>query len=77
MTIAALLSAKPLFTSPMDKRDESKKARESFSRSRSDLLTDVAAFDACNEIKSKGGTHGAVRQFCESVSSDKNDDHSY
>jgi ATP-dependent RNA helicase DHX57 len=51
----------------MDKRDESKKARESFSRSRSDLLTDVAAFDACNELRSKGGTHGAVRQFCESV----------
>ncbi|OCF55941.1 ATP-dependent RNA helicase A [Kwoniella mangroviensis CBS 10435] len=65
LTIAALLSSKPLFTSPMEKRDESKKARESFSWARSDLLTDVRAYDACMAIREKGGSHGAVRQFCE------------
>ncbi|WWD01093.1 hypothetical protein V866_008031 [Kwoniella sp. B9012] len=65
LTIAALLSSKPLFTSPMEKRDESKKARESFSWARSDLLTDVRAYDACMAVREKGGSHGAVRQFCE------------
>ncbi|WVQ98990.1 hypothetical protein IAU59_006122 [Kwoniella sp. CBS 9459] len=65
LTIAALLSAKPLFTSPMEKRDESKKARESFAWARSDLLTDVRAYDAAVGLRSKGESHGAVRQFCE------------
>ncbi|WRT67429.1 uncharacterized protein IL334_004400 [Kwoniella shivajii] len=65
LTIAALLSSKPLFTSPMEKRDESKKARESFSWARSDLLTDVRAYDACMAVREKGGTHSAVRHFCE------------
>jgi hypothetical protein len=63
VTIAAILSSKPLFTSPIDKREEARKARESFARARSDLLTDVAAFDACNAIKQQG----ARRQFCEQV----------
>jgi HrpA-like RNA helicase len=67
LTIAALLSSKPLFTSPLDKRDESKKARESFSWARSDLLTDVRAYDAAVGLRSKGESHGAVRQFCDSV----------
>ncbi|OXG91457.1 ATP-dependent RNA helicase A [Cryptococcus neoformans A2-102-5] len=65
LTIAALLSSKPLFTSPIDKRDEAKKARESFAWARSDLLTDVKAYDACIDVKKKGGSHGTVRQFCE------------
>ncbi|WWC89843.1 uncharacterized protein L201_004771 [Kwoniella dendrophila CBS 6074] len=65
LTIAALLSSKPLFTSPMEKRDESKKARESYSWARSDLLTDVRAYNACMAVREKGGSHGAVRQFCE------------
>lgn len=63
VTIAAILSSKPLFTSPMEKREEARKARESFARARSDLLTDVAAFDAANATKQKG----AMRQFCEQV----------
>nr|XP_019013814.1 ATP-dependent RNA helicase A [Kwoniella pini CBS 10737]OCF52595.1 ATP-dependent RNA helicase A [Kwoniella pini CBS 10737] len=65
LTIAAILSSKPLFTSPMEKRDESKKARESFAWARSDLLTDARAYDACMAVREKGGSHGAVRQFCE------------
>jgi ATP-dependent RNA helicase DHX57 len=77
LTIAALLSSKPLFNSPLDKRDESKKfvtsstvsfsltafrARESFARARSDLLTDVNAYDACVALRGS-----AQRQFCEQV----------
>ncbi|ORX33843.1 putative ATP-dependent RNA helicase A [Kockovaella imperatae] len=65
LTIAALLSSKPLFTSPMEKRDEAKKARESFARARSDLLTDVEAYDACMAVRTKGGDHSAVRAFCD------------
>ncbi|WVR05425.1 hypothetical protein IAU60_002440 [Kwoniella sp. DSM 27419] len=65
LTIAAILSSKPLFTSPMEKRDESKKARESFAWARSDLLTDVRAYDAAVGLRAKGETHGGVRQFCE------------
>ena len=71
VTIAAILSSKPLFTSPIDKREEARKARESFARARSDLLTDVAAFDACNAIKQQG----ARRQFCDQVSDRSTTDH--
>ncbi|ORY29995.1 P-loop containing nucleoside triphosphate hydrolase protein [Naematelia encephala] len=65
LTIAALLSSKPLFTSPIDKRDESKKAREGFATARSDLLTDVRAYDSCVALRTRGETHGAVRQYCD------------
>jgi ATP-dependent RNA helicase DHX57 len=78
LTIAALLSSKPLFTSPIDKRDESKKyvvlervecqadilerAREIFARARSDLLTDVNAYDSCMGLRG-----AAQRNHCEQV----------
>ncbi|ODN98303.1 ATP-dependent RNA helicase A [Cryptococcus wingfieldii CBS 7118] len=65
LTIAAILSSKPLFTSPIDKREESKKARESFAWAKSDLLTDVRAYDACMDVRKKGGSHGAVKTFCD------------
>ncbi|KAK4689764.1 ATP-dependent RNA helicase DHX57, partial [Tremellales sp. Uapishka_1] len=65
LTIAALLSSKPLFTSPLDKRDESKKARESFARAKSDLLTDVKAYDSCMSMRANGQGQSAIRQFCE------------
>ncbi|GFZ45856.1 hypothetical protein JCM24511_03588 [Saitozyma sp. JCM 24511] len=64
LTIAALLSSKPLFTSPMDKRDQSKRARESFARGKSDLLTDVNAYDAVAALRKTSG-QSAVRNFCE------------
>lgn len=60
LTVAALLSSKPLFTSPIDKRDEAKKARESFSTARSDLLTDVKAYEAVSALRGR-----AARDFCE------------
>ncbi|WVN86613.1 uncharacterized protein L203_101781 [Cryptococcus depauperatus CBS 7841] len=64
LTIAAILSSKPLFTSPIDRRDEAKKSRESFAWAKSDLMTDVKAYDACMELK-KNGTQSALKQFCE------------
>lgn len=60
LTIATLLSSKPLFTSPMDRRDEAKKARESFATARSDLLTDVKAYEAVSALRGR-----EARTFCE------------
>ncbi|KAJ7040354.1 P-loop containing nucleoside triphosphate hydrolase protein [Mycena alexandri] len=65
LTIAAALSSKPLFLTPMDKRDEASQARARFATAGSDLLTDLAAYDACNKMRSEGQSHGAVRTFCE------------
>lgn len=62
LTIAALLSSKPLFTSPLDRRDEAKRARESFATARSDLLTDVRAYDAVSKLRGS-----EARKFCEQV----------
>ncbi|GMK54047.1 hypothetical protein CspeluHIS016_0106330 [Cutaneotrichosporon spelunceum] len=60
LTIAALLSSKPLFTSPLDRRDEAKRAREAFSTARSDLLTDVKAYDAVSKLRGS-----EARKFCD------------
>ncbi|KAJ7170133.1 P-loop containing nucleoside triphosphate hydrolase protein [Mycena filopes] len=65
LTIAAALSSKPLFLSPMEKRDEASQARARFATAGSDLLTDLAAYDACNKMRSEGMSHGAVRTWCE------------
>ncbi|KAJ6503274.1 P-loop containing nucleoside triphosphate hydrolase protein [Mycena vitilis] len=65
LTIAAALSSKPLFLTPMDKREEANKARARFATAGSDLLTDLGAYDACVKMRSEGKSHGAVRTFCE------------
>lgn len=83
LTIAASLSSKPLFLSPMDKREEATKlatvsrvshisdilsrARARFSTSRSDLLTDLSAYDACVKLQNEGASSGVIRNFCEDV----------
>ncbi|CED84855.1 atp-dependent rna helicase a [Phaffia rhodozyma] len=61
VTIAAILSSKPLFLSPMDKRDQAQKARAQFVTANSDLLTDAKAYTACADIKGFSGQ----RLFCE------------
>lgn len=65
LTAAACLSSKPLFLSPMDKRDEATARRAKFAASGSDLLTDVKAFDACAKLRSEGGSKSALNSFCE------------
>jgi hypothetical protein len=42
------------------------RARESFARGKSDLLTDVNAYDAVAALRKTGG-QSAVRNFCEQV----------
>ncbi|KAK4050892.1 putative ATP-dependent RNA helicase ucp12 [Microbotryomycetes sp. JL221] len=63
LTIAALLSSKPLFLNPMDKRDEAKAAHARYYTSRSDLLSDVKAFQACVEARKSGMS--SLRAFAE------------
>ncbi|KAJ7597434.1 P-loop containing nucleoside triphosphate hydrolase protein [Mycena floridula] len=65
LTIVACLSSKPLFTSPIDKRDEATQARARFATSESDLLTDLEAYGQCMNMRTEGKSQGAVRQFCE------------
>ncbi|OSD00833.1 P-loop containing nucleoside triphosphate hydrolase protein [Trametes coccinea BRFM310] len=65
LTVAACLSSKPLFVSPMDKREEASQARAKFATANSDLLTDVKAYDECLALREKGASHSAIRAFCE------------
>ncbi|KAF4611691.1 hypothetical protein D9613_004209 [Agrocybe pediades] len=64
-TVAALLSSKPLFNSPMEKRDEAAAARARFLTADSDLLTDVNAFDTCTKMRVEGKSQSTIRSFCE------------
>ncbi|KAI0354638.1 P-loop containing nucleoside triphosphate hydrolase protein [Trametes cingulata] len=65
LTVAACLSSKPLFVSPMDKREEANQARARFATGNSDLLTDANAYDECIALRSKGASHSAIRAFCD------------
>ncbi|KAI0368891.1 P-loop containing nucleoside triphosphate hydrolase protein [Pilatotrama ljubarskyi] len=65
LTVAACLSSKPLFVSPMDKREEANQARAKFATGNSDLLTDANAYDGCVALRNKGAPHSAIRAFCE------------
>ncbi|KAF7302730.1 Dead deah box [Mycena chlorophos] len=65
LTIAAALSSKPLFLTPMDKKEEASQARLRFATAGSDLLTDLNAYNACVDLRSQGKSHHAVSDFCE------------
>ncbi|KAI0691979.1 P-loop containing nucleoside triphosphate hydrolase protein [Cytidiella melzeri] len=63
LTVAACLSSKPLFVSPLDKREEASRARERFAVANSDLLTDVNAYEECRKLSSEKRSN--LRAFCE------------
>ncbi|KAH9996047.1 P-loop containing nucleoside triphosphate hydrolase protein [Russula vinacea] len=63
LTMAACLSSKPIFLSPMDKRDESAAARTRFVTEKSDILTDTHAYDECMRIRQEESP-SAMRTFC-------------
>ncbi|EPT05932.1 hypothetical protein FOMPIDRAFT_1026812 [Fomitopsis schrenkii] len=65
LTIAAMLSSKPLFINPMDKRDEATQARARFATGNSDLLTDMHAYDECCRLRDEGKSQSSIRAFCE------------
>ncbi|KAM6498647.1 P-loop containing nucleoside triphosphate hydrolase protein [Amanita muscaria] len=65
LTIVACLSSKPLFVSPMDKRDEATSARARFSTAGSDLLTNLRAYEECMRLRAQGDNTRAISRFCE------------
>ncbi|KAF7730393.1 hypothetical protein EC973_002199 [Apophysomyces ossiformis] len=64
LTVAATMSLKSPFTSPMERREEAKRAREQFMYGKSDWLTDMRAFDQWQQIIKTKGMREA-RRFCE------------
>ncbi|KAJ3514021.1 hypothetical protein NLJ89_g2611 [Agrocybe chaxingu] len=65
VTVVALLSSKPLFVIPMERRDEANAVRARFAHGDSDLLTDAKAFDECMQMRKDGKSPAAIRSFCE------------
>ncbi|KAK0456179.1 P-loop containing nucleoside triphosphate hydrolase protein, partial [Armillaria borealis] len=65
LTIAACLSSKPLFLSPLEKRKEASMARARFCEGTSDLLTDLKAYDECMRLQAERKSSGEIRRFCE------------
>ncbi|KAK7058527.1 putative ATP-dependent RNA helicase ucp12 [Paramarasmius palmivorus] len=65
LTIAASLSSKPLFVSPMDKRDDAAAARARFGTGNSDLLTDAHAYDECMKLSQEGKSQAAIKKYCD------------
>lgn len=65
VTIAAILSTRSPFLSPQEKRDEAKEARMKFYGGDGDLLTDLEAFRAWDEMMRDRLPQRQVRSFCE------------
>ncbi|PWN17813.1 P-loop containing nucleoside triphosphate hydrolase protein [Microstroma glucosiphilum] len=63
LTIAALMSCKPLFAIPYEKRDDLNVIRERKAVGKSDLLTDAAIYDEWASIRRKGGSNAEMRNF--------------
>lgn len=68
LTVASIMSCKPLFNTPFEKREEASKARASFAAAgcRSDLLADAAAFEEWQTMRAQRKTNGEIREWCES-----------
>ncbi|KAH0564981.1 hypothetical protein GP486_001629 [Trichoglossum hirsutum] len=64
LTIAAILTIKSPFVSPMNKRDESKVARSSFSKGRGDLLADLHAYEEWNALQ-RNSAQRDIRNWCD------------
>ncbi|KAI0032148.1 P-loop containing nucleoside triphosphate hydrolase protein [Vararia minispora EC-137] len=63
LTIASFLSSKPLFLSPLDNREEAARQRKTFAQDRSDLLTDLAAYNEC--VRMREDSARAFNRFAE------------
>ncbi|EGD78151.1 hypothetical protein PTSG_09027 [Salpingoeca rosetta] len=63
VTIAACIGYKPIFVSPMDRRDEANAAKERFKTCASDHITIVNAFNAAVEVLQTEGRRGFMA-FC-------------
>lgn len=68
LTVASIMSCKPLFSAPFEKREEASKARATFAAAgcRSDLLADAAAFEQWQTMRAERKSNGQIRDWCES-----------
>ncbi|KAI9828804.1 MAG: hypothetical protein M1832_001909 [Thelocarpon impressellum] len=62
LTMAAILTVKSPFVSPQPKREESKAARQTFSRGQGDLLGDLRAYEEWSELR-KSRHHRDTRMW--------------
>ncbi|CCL98140.1 uncharacterized protein FIBRA_00134 [Fibroporia radiculosa] len=65
LTVVACLSSKPLFVSPLDRREEATRARAHFATGNSDLLTDLHAYDECMRLRAEGKPNNVIKRFCD------------
>ncbi|KAJ1596550.1 hypothetical protein NDA11_007513 [Ustilago hordei] len=68
LTVASIMSCKPLFSAPFEKREELSKARASFAVAgcRSDLLADAAAFQEWQTMRAERRANHEIRDWAES-----------
>ncbi|KAN0062041.1 putative ATP-dependent RNA helicase ucp12 [Thecaphora frezii] len=67
LTVASIMSCKPLFNAPFEKRQEASQARARFAIEgcRSDLLTDANAWETWNRMRKQRASNAEMRKFCE------------
>ncbi|KAK2590516.1 putative ATP-dependent RNA helicase ucp12 [Conoideocrella luteorostrata] len=65
VTIAAILSTRSPFSSPQEKREESRQARMRFSGGSGDLITDLEAFQEWDGMMKDRLPQRQVRSFCD------------
>lgn len=67
LTIAAILTGRSPFVNPPAKRDEAKAARTAFGvGGQGDLICDLRAYEAWNEMRRSGENNYGMRQWCDS-----------
>lgn len=65
LTIAAILTVKSPFVSPLPKREESKAARSAFGGGHGDLLCDLRAYEEWSGRRSAGEPTSSLRRWCD------------
>ncbi len=67
LTVASIMSCKPLFSAPFEKREEVSKARASFAVGgcRSDLLVDAEAFAQWQSMRAERRSNAEMREWCD------------
>ena len=65
VSIAATLTIKSPFVSPLPKREESKAAKAAFGNGQGDLLCDLRAYEEWAERRSNGEQTSSLRRWCD------------
>lgn len=65
LTAASIMSAKPLFSGPYEKREQVSAARMKFHTGSSDILTDTCAFQHWTRMKKSKASSRDIKRWCE------------